>query len=106
MSDNTNITTSPDNGATITLETPIQRGEQSITQIMLRRPLAGELRGVSLSDLSQLDVGAIIKVAPRISIPTLTSADMNGMAPADLMQIGAEILGFLLPKGVKASLEQ
>jgi hypothetical protein len=92
--------------ATVTLEVPIKRGEQEIKQIRLRRPMGGELRGVSLSDLAQLDVGAIIKVAPRIAIPTLTTADMNSIDPADLMQIGSEILGFLLPKGVKASLEQ
>ena len=35
---------------TVKLETPIKRGETEITVVKLRKPKAGELRGLSLSD--------------------------------------------------------
>lgn len=88
----------------ITLDTPIQRGEQTITAITLRKPKSGELRGCNLTDLAQLDVAALARLLPRISEPTLTSADVDALDPADLMKLGAEVVGFLLPASAKASL--
>ncbi|KFA28137.1 tail protein, partial [Xanthomonas vasicola pv. vasculorum NCPPB 1326] len=48
------------------------RGEQTITQINVRKPGAGELRGLKLTDVLQLDVTALATLLPRISSPTLT----------------------------------
>jgi hypothetical protein len=90
----------PDN--IIELDTPIQRGEQTIAEVALRKPAAGELRGVSLTDLLQLDVSALQKVLPRISSPTLTEQDVARMDPADLVQMGSTVAGFLLPKSARA----
>lgn len=84
---------------TITLETPIKRGDQTIGAISLRKPNAGELRGLNLTDLLQMDVVALQRVLPRISSPMLTEADVSGMDPADLVQCGATVMGFLLLKG-------
>ena len=39
----------PDN--VVVLDEPIKRGDTTITQLELRKPMSGELRGVSLSDL-------------------------------------------------------
>ncbi len=61
---------------TVILESPIQRGEQTITAITLRRPRAGELRGVKLMDLLQMDVAALHVVLPRITSPMLTTHDV------------------------------
>lgn len=82
----------------ITLEAPIKRGETEITEIELRKPNAGALRGVSLRNLLDFQTDDIAKVLPRISEPTLTDADVGKMDPADLLQAGAVIAGFLLPK--------
>ncbi len=87
---------------TIVLETPIKRGEQVIESLSLRKPSAGELRGVNLTDLLQLDVTTLQTVIPRISNPILTTADVAGMDPADLVTIGTEVADFLLPKSAKA----
>ncbi|RZJ02827.1 MAG: phage tail assembly protein [Rubrivivax sp.] len=86
---------------TVTLDTPIQRGAGPVTHVTLRKPKAGELRGVSLTELLQMDVTALQAVIPRISQPTLTKQEVAGMDPADLVQIGVEVTGFLLPKGSK-----
>lgn len=87
----------------IILDTPIKRGESEITELALRKPAAGELRGVTLTDLLQMDVAALTKVVPRISEPALTEAEVARMDPADLVQIGGVVTGFLLPKSALAA---
>jgi hypothetical protein len=88
--------------AIITLDTPIKRGERVIDSVTLMKPLSGALRGVALTDVLQLDVNALAKVLPRISDPALTEADVLRMDPADLVQLGTEVAGFLVPKSAKA----
>ncbi|KWC22786.1 phage tail protein [Burkholderia ubonensis] len=97
-------TSAQDDPNTLTLDTPIERGNQTIDKITLRKPRSGELRGVSLSDLVSLDVAALSKVLPRISSPTLTEADVANIDPADLVQLGGIFAGFLMPKAVKSKL--
>lgn len=91
------------NPNTVTLDVPLQRGDKTITEITLRKPAAGELRGTSLSALVSLDVDALQKVLPRISDPTLTEADVARLDPADLVQLGGTFAGFLLPKAMQAN---
>ena len=86
---------------TVTLDTPIKRGNGFITEVTLRKPMSGELRGVTLSDLAQMDVLALRKVLPRISTPSLTDIEVGRMDPADLFQCGLAIAGFLLQKSAK-----
>jgi hypothetical protein len=88
----------------VTLDTPIKRGEQTITQVTLRKPLAGELRGVALADLVRLDVAALQTVLPRISSPILTSQDVAQLELPDLMQMGSEVVGFFMTKKERESL--
>ena len=86
---------------TIHLETPITRGEQKITEVVLHKPLAGAFRGVALTDVLQLDVIALSKVLPRISDPALVEQDVLRLDPADLVQLGTEVAGFLVPNSSK-----
>ena len=88
---------------TVSLDAPIHRGETAIDSIQLRKPRSGELRGLSLVDLGQLKVDALTKLLPRISMPTLTEAEVSNMEPADLLACGAEIGGFLLQKSQRAA---
>ncbi len=81
---------------TITLEAPIKRGDQTITAVNLRKPAAGELRGVALADLLRLDVAALITVLPRITSPTLTPQDVSGLDLVDLTALGTGVLGFFM----------
>ncbi len=82
----------------ITLDTPIKRGDQVITTVDLHKPNSGALRGVALANLLQMDVESLALVVPRISAPPLTKHEVLAMDPADLLQIGSEVAGFLLPK--------
>lgn len=99
-SEDTTETALPPN--TVTLDEPITRGTQVITHITVRRPRAGELRGVQLVNLLQMDVGSLQTVLPRVTVPTLTGPEVQNLAPADLVQLGTEVAGFLLPKGANS----
>ncbi|MDH0866462.1 phage tail assembly protein [Mitsuaria sp. GD03876] len=86
---------------TITLDQPIKRGTQEINQVELRKPSAGELRGVSLFDLVRMDVAAAQTILPRITVPSLTRPEIDALDPADLFQLSAEVAAFLSPKAAK-----
>lgn len=83
---------------TITLDAPIQRGDQLINTVSIRKPMAGELRGVSLMAIMQMDVSAIIHLLPRVTTPSLTTQEVERMDPADLLQLTTTVTSFLLPK--------
>ncbi|EJL03997.1 phage tail protein E [Pseudomonas fluorescens Q2-87] len=86
---------------TVTLDTPIIRGKTVIDTITLRKPQSGELRGVQLVELLNMDVATLIKILPRISSPGITAPEAATMDPADLLACGSKISGFLLQKSVK-----
>ncbi|WP_375194772.1 phage tail assembly protein [Sphingobium sp.] len=88
---------------TVTLDSPIVRGETSIEELKLRKPRSGELRGLSLVDLGQLKVDSLTKLLPRISMPALTEVEVSNMEPADLLACGAEIGSFLLQRSQRAA---
>lgn len=83
---------------TVQLDTAIQRDGDKIEKLVLRKPMAGELRGLSLAEVLNLDVDSVTKLIPRISTPTLTEQEVRNMDPADLVEAGKEIAGFLLQK--------
>lgn len=95
-----------DKGATIiTLDTPFKRGALTIDKVEVRKPLSGALRGVSLTELLQMKVDALQLVLPRVTTPTLLRQDVDGLDPADIVQLGTAVIGFLLPKAQKADFQ-
>lgn len=83
----------------VDLDTPIQRGKTLIDSITLRKPSSGELRGILLSELLQLDVASLMKLIPRIT--PIHEHEVSQLDPADLVAIGVKITGFLLQKRTK-----
>lgn len=90
---------------TIQLSEPIKRGEQEITEITLRKPRAGELRGLNLQQLISCDVAAILQLVPRISDPVLVESECNALEAADLTEIGGAIRGFFMTSAERRMLE-
>lgn len=88
----------------ITLDTPVVRGETTIAKVQVRKPLSGELMGVTLSGLLQLDVREVIVVLPRVTVPTLLKHEVEKLDPADLVKLAAEVAGFLMSRADKASM--
>lgn len=88
------------------LETGFQRGDETITKVTLRKPKAGELRGLNLQDLFQADVGAVLTLLPRISDPIMTAQDCADLDPIDLMELGGAIKGFFMNKAMREMIGQ
>ena len=86
----------------ITLDYPIKRGDTEVKQVTLRKPLAGQLRGVKLAELLNLDVGAVQMILPRISTPTLLPHEIAQLDPADLTELATKVAGFFVRKSIRA----
>ncbi|MCA0918529.1 MULTISPECIES: phage tail assembly protein [Halomonas] len=108
MEDKTQDTTAPlpqIPTETVELDTPFTRGKRTIGEIQVRKPKAGALRGVALTDLLQMEVSALTKVLPRITEPALTEAEVRELDPADLVQLGGTVAGFLVPRKTREATE-
>ncbi|WP_145557858.1 phage tail assembly protein [Yersinia aldovae] len=82
----------------VVLDTPLKRGDTLITEIEVRRPNTGTLRGVRLFDVAHSEVDALIIVLPRITNPTLTAAECSRLELPDLVALAGKVIGFLSPK--------
>ncbi len=83
----------------IQLTHPITFGSDSIENVQLRKPQAGELRGIKLLDVMQMDVSAYIQLLPRITAPMLTEQQVSELDPADLMKVMNGVQSFFLDAG-------
>lgn len=83
---------------TVKLDTPIVRGEQTVTEVTLRKPGTGEMRGISLTDLLKLDVDTLISVIPRVTTPVISKQEAAELDLADTIKLGGEIGSFFLSK--------
>lgn len=99
----TESTTTP---AGIKLHRPIVRGEHTITHLQLREPSAGELRGLSLAELLQMQTTALVTLLPRVTEPPITKPEASALSAPDLINLGGEVLGFLVPDQVAAMTAQ
>ncbi len=86
------------NENTVTLETPIKRGETEISQVEIIKPNAGSLRGVGLASLANADVDALLIVLPRLTLPSLTKDEVSNMDLPDLVTLAGKVISFLSPK--------
>lgn len=87
---------STENRTTIPLSHPVSFGDDSIDKLQLRKPQAGELRGIKLLDVMQMDVTAYIQLLPRITAPMLTEQQVSELDPADLMKVMNGVQRFFL----------
>ncbi|MEW4466295.1 phage tail assembly protein [Parasphingorhabdus sp. JC815] len=80
----------------VTLSTPIIVGDKTIEELTLRKPTAGELRGLSLQDIMTSEVNAMLSIIPRICEPVLNTEQVNGLEVDDFGQIAGTIRGFFM----------
>lgn len=86
----------------VTLDYPIKRGDTEVKEITLRKPMAGQLRGVKLTELLSLDVGAVQMILPRITTPTLLPHEIAQLDPADITELGTKVAVFFVRKSIRA----
>lgn len=92
--------------SSVVLDAPIIRGNTTITEVTVRKPQSGALRGIRLQALIEMDVDSILTVLPRVTTPALSKTEIVLMEPADLVQLGMELVTFLLPKSVLSDSQQ
>lgn len=85
---------------TVTLDYPIQRSKEKISELTLHKPSAGTLRGLSLTDILKLEVDAIATLLPRITQPTITKDEVYKLDTSDLVALSTEVATFLVKKSV------
>lgn len=85
----------------VTLDYPIKRGDSEVTAITLRKPLAGQLRGIKLGELLNLDVGSVQMLLPRISTPTLLPHEVAQLDPADIAELSIKVATFFARKSTR-----
>lgn len=90
---------------TVTLDSPIKRGNSTIKEVVVRKPRAGAFRGVSLVDVIRMEAQPLQKVLPRITEPALTEDEIRKLDPADLFQLGETVAGFVTPKKYREAAE-
>lgn len=93
---------------TITLETPIKRGETEFNTVSIRKPFGPALRGMSISRLlNEADYDAYAALIPRITSPMITKQDIESGAldVADLVKMISEIGYFFMPKAERARID-
>jgi hypothetical protein len=90
-----------------TLLTPIQRGDETISAVSLRKPKTGDLRGLKMVNIMQMDVVTMATLLPRITDPSLLPNEVDDLDPADFFTLTTEVLGFFMtPDQVKQAQEQ
>ena len=85
----------------VTLDTPVKRGDTRIESVTLIKPNAGTLRGVSLADVANAEVDALIKVLPRMTYPSLTESEVTLLELPDLLALAGKVVGFLSPNAAR-----
>jgi len=80
---------------TVKLANPIER-ENGVTidTLTLRRPNAGELRGLNVNGLVNGDIDSLIALTPRIAMPTIGAHEAAALDIGDIGEIGGAVYGF------------
>lgn len=80
---------------TIKLTRPLTAGRpEPITAVTLREPASGDLRGLKLTDIMQMDVAAMTRLIPRLTNPALAPSEVEALGPADFMSLCTGVVGF------------
>jgi len=80
---------------TAVLVDPIEvEGGNTITEVTLRKPFAGEMRGLSFSNIMELDMDSMVTLLPRIS--DLTERQMINLDPVNMPPLFTTVASFFV----------
>lgn len=78
----------------VALPVPFEKEGKEITSIALRKPCAGDLRGLSLLKVCEMDFSSAYTLLPRIS--NLNERDMLNIDVENLTPLMVEIASFFV----------
>jgi hypothetical protein len=91
----------------VTLVTPVKReGTDPVAAVEVRKPSVGDLRGLKLTDVLQMDVRAMERLLPRITQPALLPLDVAALDPADFLSLAGTVVGFFATPDQMAALDR
>ncbi len=79
---------------TVSLTNPITVNGSKVTALKLRVPLAGDLRGLKMTEVFSFDTSAIFALVLRITTEPLTQEALDRMSAADLLAVCTTVAGF------------
>lgn len=86
--------TNPADITTVTLHDPIAYGSGTLSELKLRRPTTGDMRGVKTVLMQDADFGVLLDILPRISLQPLTAQHVASISLPDGMELMTVIAGF------------
>lgn len=89
---------------TVTLGEPLRRTGGDITELTLRKPRAGELRGLKVEDLFGTDVNTLIVLLPRITSPVIAAHEVEMLEADDLLEVAGAVKGFFMPASLREAM--
>lgn len=89
----------------VKLKIGFKSGKSTITELTIRKPLTGDLRGIKLIDFIELDVDSLAKVLPRVTMPSIEEHEVFDLDLADLSEITKVLASFLSEKSDNAKTE-
>ncbi len=82
------------NTLTHALQYPIKRGETTVDTLTVTKPLVGQLKGLKITDIVQMDTVACEKLLPRIT--ELTPTEVLSLDPYDFTMLMEKVVGFFV----------
>lgn len=80
---------------TVILTKPVTIAGREVTEIALREPTGGDLRGLKLTDILTGSSVALTRLIPRISAPALTESQVAAMPFRDITALFGGVMRFL-----------
>ena len=91
---------------TLVLQNPIQREGGPISLLTLRKPKAGELRGLNIQSLMVGDVTSVLALLPRIASPIITAHEASQLEAEDIAEAAGIIMLFFMTSAQKNLVEE
>lgn len=79
---------------TVTLGYALMRGEQEIKTISFRKPVTGDLCGLTVTQLLNTDVDQMSAFLPRITTPSIMASEIEKLPVSDFLNLSMKALGF------------
>ena len=86
----------------VTLSTPVKIDGKDVTAINLRRPKTGDMRGLKIRAVHEMDVDTFTRLLPRITMPPLSPAQIADLELPDFVALSEKaFLFFTTPEQLK-----
>ena len=91
---------------TVKLSYPLTVGGAEVKQVVLHRPTPGELRGLMLTHVLQMEFNTMMRLIPRVSEPSLDEGTICGLNVIDFIKIATALVLLFAPDDEREALRR